>query len=400
MSMLSNKLKNVKISQTAKIQNLAIAKIRQGKNVISLSVGEPDFETHHTVKKAAIHAIKKGYTKYTATDGIFELKMEISKKLLQEKRLSFSDKQLIVSSGGKQVVFNALMATINKEDEVLFASPYWVSYPEIVELCGGRTVVMETSIGTGYKIKPSQLENSITKDTKWLILNSPANPTGAVYTERELYLLSEVLLKFPKIMILSDDIYEKITYDGKECLNIAQVEPKLEDRILIVNGVSKSHAMTGWRIGYGAGPQRIIESMKIIQSQSTSNPCSISQYAALEALSGNNFYLDSNLTIYQERRNLIVRLLNSIEGIDCPNPDGSFYVYPSIEKIMNKRTPKGNILRTDQDFAYFLLQEKEVAIVPGSAFGLSPHFRASFATEITLIIEACDRIKKFVNSLT
>lgn len=399
MSFLSKNLLRIKQSPTMEITARAQELKSNGSNIISLSVGEPDFDTPQNIKEAGILAINQGKTKYTAVGGMPELKEAICNKFKKDNNLNYSKEQIIVSTGGKQVLFNALLATLNPEDEVIIPAPYWVSYPDMIKLSGGEPVFVEAKLSNGYKLTANELEDAITPKTKWLIFNSPSNPTGAGYSWDELKKLTDVLIKYPNIWIMSDDMYEHLAYDDFNFCTPAQVEPRLFDRTLTTNGVSKGHAMTGWRIGYAAGPVALIDAMHKIQSQSTSNPNTIAQWAALEALNGNQDYLLENKNIFQERRDIVFDFLNSIEGIECPKPQGAFYIYASISKLIGKRTTKNIQIINDEDFATELLNTEGVAVVFGSAFGLSPAFRVSYATSKKELIEACTRIKRFCESL-
>ena len=399
MSFLSKNLLRIKQSPTMEITARAQELKSNGSNIISLSVGEPDFDTPQNIKEAGILAINQGKTKYTAVGGMPELKEAICNKFKKDNNLNYSKEQIIVSTGGKQVLFNALLATLNPEDEVIIPAPYWVSYPDMIKLSGGEPVFVEAKLSNGYKLTANELEDAITPKTKWLIFNSPSNPTGAGYSWDELKKLTDVLIKYPNIWIMSDDMYEHLAYDDFNFCTPAQVEPRLFNRTLTTNGVSKGHAMTGWRIGYAAGPVALIDAMHKIQSQSTSNPNTIAQWAALEALNGNQDYLIENKNIFQERRDIVFDFLNSIEGIECPKPQGAFYIYASISKLIGKRTTKNIQIINDEDFATELLNTEGVAVVFGSAFGLSPAFRVSYATSKKELIEACRRIKRFCESL-
>lgn len=399
MSFLSKNLLRIKQSPTMEITARAQELKSNGSNIISLSVGEPDFDTPQNIKEAGILAINQGKTKYTAVGGMPELKEAICNKFKKDNNLNYSKEQIIVSTGGKQVLFNALLATLNPEDEVIIPAPYWVSYPDMIKLSGGEPVFVEAKLSNGYKLTSNELEDAITPKTKWLIFNSPSNPTGAGYSWDELKKLTDVLIKYPNIWIMSDDMYEHLAYDDFNFCTPAQVEPRLFNRTLTTNGVSKGHAMTGWRIGYAAGPVALIDAMRKIQSQSTSNPNTIAQWAALEALNGNQDYLLENKNIFQERRDIVFDFLNSIEGIECPKPQGAFYIYASISKLIGKRTTKNIQIINDEDFATELLNTEGVAVVFGSAFGLSPAFRVSYATSKKELIEACTRIKRFCESL-
>ena len=397
--MQSLSLKRVKPSPTIAMTTLAQELKAQGRDIISLSAGEPDFDTPEHIKRAAAAAIAAGKTKYTAPDGMPELKQAICKKFSRENALEYSPSQISVGTGGKQTLFNALMATLNAEDEVIIPAPYWVSYPDMVLLAGGTPVVVATDVKENYKLTAKALRAAITENTKWFIFNSPSNPTGAGYTAPELKALTDVLLDFPDVMVMSDDMYEHLTYDGFKFVSPAQVEPRLYARTLTCNGVSKAYAMTGWRIGYAAGPEALIAAMRKVQSQTTSNPCSISQWAALEALEGPQAFLQDNQTLFKGRRDLVVAGLSAIEGITCPIPEGAFYVYPSIAGLIGKTTPSGKVIATDEDFAIALLEDTGVAAVFGAAFGLSPNFRISYATSESQLSEACARIAQFCDRL-
>ena len=399
MSFLSATLARVKPSPTIAVTTLAAELRAQGRDVIGLGAGEPDFDTPDTIKAAAKAAIDAGKTKYTAPDGIPELKQAIVDKFARENGLSYTTKQISVGTGGKQILYNALMATLNPGDEVLIPAPYWVSYPDMVLLAGGEPVVIECGMETGFKMTPEQLEAAITPRTKWLIFNSPSNPTGAGYTAAELKGLTDVLMRHPHVWVMSDDMYEHLVFDGFEFTTPAQIEPGLYDRTLTCNGVSKAYAMTGWRIGYAGGPEALIAAMRKIQSQSTSNPCTISQWAAVEALTGPQDFLVTNREIFQRRRDLVVEMLNAAEGLSCPVPEGAFYVYPSIAGCIGKTSAGGAKIDTDEDFSRALLEETGVAVVFGAAFGLSPNFRVSYATSDEALTEACTRIQTFCAGL-
>ncbi len=400
MSFLSATLSRVKpsptIAITAKAQELKAA----GRDVIGLSAGEPDFDTPVNIRDAAKAAIDAGKTRYTAPDGIVELKQAICDKLARENGLGYTPKQVSVGTGGKQTLYNALMATLNPGDEVVMAAPYWVSYPDMVLLAGGTPVVAETSIQTNFKLTADQLEAAITPNTKWFIFNSPSNPTGSGYSWDELKELTDVLMRHPHVWVMSDDMYEHLAYDGFEFCTPAQVEPRLYERTLTCNGVSKAYAMTGWRIGYAAGPEALIGAMRKVQSQSTSNPCTVSQWAAVEALNGTQHFLADHNEVFVRRRDLVVEMLNAVDGITCPTPEGAFYVYPSIAGLIGKTTPKGTVIENDEAFATALLEESDVAVVFGAAFGLSPNFRVSYATSDEALKEACRRIQAFCAALT
>ena len=398
--MLSNNLARVKPSPTIAMSSLATQMKSEGRDIISLSAGEPDFDTPDHIKNAAIKAIKSGETKYTDPDGMKILKDAVCEKFEVENDLIYYPNQISIGTGGKQILYNALMATLNPEDEVIIPAPYWVSYPDMVLLAGGRPVFIETSARNNYKISPAQLEKAITNKTKWFIFNSPSNPTGAGYSKNELKKITEVLIKFPDVLIMTDDMYEHLAYDDFLFSTPAQVEPRLFDRTLTCNGVSKAYAMTGWRIGFAGGPENLIKAMRKVQSQSTSNPCTISQWAALTALTGSKDFITENNKKFVRRRNLVVEKLNHIEGISCPVPEGAFYVYPDISSLMGKKTQNGKVISSDQDFCTFLLEEVGVAVVFGSAFGLSPNFRISYATSDGLLTDACERIDNFCGSLS
>ncbi|MGB1829170.1 MAG: pyridoxal phosphate-dependent aminotransferase [Paracoccaceae bacterium] len=400
MPFFAKSLAKIKPSPTIAMSTLAGELKAQGRDIISLSAGEPDFDTPAHIKAAAQKAIEAGKTKYTAPDGMSELKEAICRKFQRENNLTYASDQITVSSGGKQVLYNALCATLNAEDEVVIPAPYWVSYPDMALLAGGTPVVVKTSAETNYKLTASDLRDALCERTKWFIFNSPSNPTGAGYSYDELKELTDVLLEFPHVWIMSDDMYEHLAFDGFQFATPAEVEPKLYDRTLTCNGVSKAYAMTGWRIGYAGGPKELIKAMGKIQSQSTSNPCTISQWAALEALDGPTDFLKSNNEIFVRRRNLVVDALNQIEGIECPKPEGAFYVYPSIAGLIGKITQSGKPIETDEDFATELLNHTGVAVVFGAAFGLSPNFRISYATSDEQLTDACQRIATFCASLT
>jgi aspartate aminotransferase len=400
MPFLSDTLARVKPSPTIAVSNLAAELKAQGKDVIGLGAGEPDFDTPDNIKKAAMAAMDAGKTKYTAPDGIIELKQAICAKFKRDNGLDYTPAQVSVGTGGKQILYNALMATLNPGDEVIIPAPYWVSYPDMVLLAGGEPVIAEAQAQTAYKLTAEQLEAAITPKTKWFIFNSPSNPTGAGYTAAELKALTDVLMRHPHVWVMTDDMYEHLVYDGFEFATPAQVEPGLYDRTLTCNGVSKAYAMTGWRIGYAAGPEELIKAMRKIQSQSTSNPCSISQWAAVEALNGPQDYIATNNETFKRRRDLVVGMLNAIDGISCPVPEGAFYVYPSIAGLIGKATPGGVTIDSDETFAKALLEDKGVAVVFGGAFGLSPCFRVSYATSDENLKNACERIAAFCAALS
>ncbi|WP_116131317.1 pyridoxal phosphate-dependent aminotransferase [Tropicimonas sp. IMCC34043] len=400
MSFLSETLARVKPSPTIAVTTMANELKAAGKDVIGLGAGEPDFDTPENIKAAAKAAIDAGKTKYTAPDGMPELKKAICAKFQRENGLSYEPAQISVGTGGKQILYNALMATLNPGDEVVIPAPYWVSYPDMVLLAGGEPVIAEASSQTAYKLTAEQLEAAITPKTKWFIFNSPSNPTGAAYTWDELKALTDVLMRHPHVWVMSDDMYEHLVYDDFEFCTPAQVEPALYDRTLTCNGVSKAYAMTGWRIGYAGGPKELIGAMRKIQSQSTSNPCSISQWAALEALNGSQDFIPINNGIFKRRRDLVVEMLNAAEGITCPTPEGAFYVYPSIGGCIGLTSAGGTLIDTDETFAKALLEETGVAVVFGAAFGLSPCFRVSYATSDENLVEACKRIQTFCAGLS
>ena len=400
MSFLSATLDRVKPSPTIAMNTKAGEMKAQGKDVISLSAGEPDFDTPENIKAAAKAAIDAGKTKYTAPDGIPELKQAICDKFQRENGLSYTPAQVSVGTGGKQILYNALMATLNPGDEVVIPAPYWVSYPDMVLLAGGEPVIAEASIQTDFKLTADQLEAAITPKTKWLIFNSPSNPTGAGYSREEMKQITDVLMRHPHVWVMTDDMYEHLAYGDFKFCTPAEVEPALYERTLTCNGVSKAYAMTGWRIGYAAGPEALIKAMRKVQSQSTSNPCSISQWAAVEALNGPQDYLADNAKLFQGRRDLVVGMLNDAEGISCPVPEGAFYVYPSIAGCIGKTSAGGVKITDDEVFATALLEETGIAVVFGAAFGLSPNFRVSYATSDAALTDACTRIQKFCAGLT
>ena len=399
MALLSDTLARVKPSPTIAVTTKAQALKAAGKDVIGLGAGEPDFDTPDHIREAAKRAIDAGRTRYTAVDGIPELKAAICAKFLRENGLTYTPQQISVGTGGKQILYNALMATCNPGDEVIIPAPYWVSYPDMVLLAGGTPVPVVAGIETNFKLTAAQLEAAITPKTKWFIFNSPSNPTGAGYTRDELKALTDVLMRHPHVWVMSDDMYEHLVFDDFKFCTPAEVEPGLYDRTLTCNGVSKSYAMTGWRIGYAAGPIALIKAMGTIQSQSTSNPCSVSQYAALEALTGPQDFLAPNRKLFEGRRDLVVSMLNQAKGIRCPKPEGAFYVYPDISGCIGKATPAGTVISNDEIFATALLEETGVAVVFGAAFGLSPNFRVSYATSDEVLHEACSRIQRFCAAL-
>ncbi|MDA5094254.1 pyridoxal phosphate-dependent aminotransferase [Aliiroseovarius sp. KMU-50] len=400
MTFLSATLNRVKPSPTIAVSNLAAELKAQGKDVIGLGAGEPDFDTPQNIKDAAKAAIDAGKTKYTAVDGIPELKQAICAKFKRDNGLDYTPAQVSVGTGGKQILYNALMATLNPGDEVIIPAPYWVSYPDMVLLAGGEPVAVECPIETGFRMTAEQLEAAITPKTKWLMFNSPSNPTGAGYSREELKALTDVLMRHPHVWVMTDDMYEHLAYGDFTFCTPAEVEPGLYDRTLTCNGVSKAYAMTGWRIGYAAGPVELIAAMRKIQSQSTSNPCTVSQWAAVEALNGTQDYIPENNKMFVRRRDLVVEMLNAAKGLECPVPDGAFYVYPSISGCLGKTSEGGVKIENDEVFAKALLEEKGVAVVFGAAFGLSPNFRVSYATSEEALKEACTRIQDFCASLS
>ena len=399
MYILSSALERVKPSPTIAISTKAAELKAAGRDVIALAAGEPDFDTPDHIKAAAVKAIAEGKTKYTAPDGMPELKRAICAKFLRENSLTYTPAQVTVGNGGKQTLYNAFIATLNAGDEVVIPAPYWVSYPDMVLLAGGTPVIAPTSQENNYKLTPAQLEAALTPKTKWFIFNSPSNPTGAGYSWDELKALTDVLLRHPDVWVMTDDMYEHLAYDDFKFCTPAEVEPALYPRTLTCNGVSKAYAMTGWRIGYAAGPEPLIAAMRKIQSQSTSNPCTISQWAAVEALNGPQEFLSENNASFSRRRDLVVKMLDEAKGITCPTPEGAFYVYPSIDGLIGKQTPSGAVIADDEAFATELLEQTGVAVVFGAAFGLSPNFRVSYATSDVELFEACTRIKEFCENL-
>jgi len=396
---LSESLGRIQPSQTIAVTQKARELKAAGRDVIGLGAGEPDFDTPDNIKDAAIAAIRRGETKYTAVEGIPELRKAISAKFKRENGLDYAPSQTFVAAGGKAVIFNAMLATLNPGDEVICIAPYWVSYPDIVLLGGGRPVIVEAKIEDGFRLTPTALARAITPKTKWLIFNQPSNPTGACYTREQLKALTDVLIDYPHVWVLTDDMYEHLVYGGFQFSTIAQVEPRLYDRTLTMNGVSKAYAMTGWRIGYCGGPEPLIKAMSKLQSQSVSNAASISQWASVEALNGTQDFIPKFQKVFEERRDLVVSMLNQAAGIECPKPEGAFYVYPSIRKLIGKTAPSGKKIETDGDFAGELLEAEGVAVVHGAAFGLSPFFRISYATSNKLLEEACTRIQRFCGAL-
>ncbi len=399
MAFLADSLARIKPSATIAVSDKARVLQAAGRDIISLGAGEPDFDTPENIKEAAIRAIRDGKTKYTNVDGIPELKAAVVAKLKRENGIDYRPDEISVGSGGKQVLFNALMATLNTGDEVIVTAPYWVSYPEIVSLAGATPVTVETTLESGFKLTPAALEAAITPKTKWVILNSPSNPSGAAYTRAELKALAAVILKHPDVWVLTDDIYEHLVYDGFRFATPVEAEPALKERTLTMNGVSKAYCMTGWRIGYGAGPSHLIKAMAKLQSQSTSNPSSISQWAAVEALNGPQDFIPRNAEAFRQRRDLVVSMLNQAAGISCPRPEGAFYVYPSCAGAIGKTTAKGVKIGNDEEFVTALLEEEGVAVVHGAAFGLSPFFRISYAASNEQLEEACSRIQRFCAGL-
>jgi aspartate aminotransferase len=400
MALLADHLKRIKPSPTIAVTDKARALKAAGRNVIGLGAGEPDFDTPDNIKEAAIKAIRDGRaSKYTQVDGMAELKEAVAAKFKRDNGLTYKQSQITVSAGGKQVLYNAFMATMNPGDEVIIPAPYWVSYPDMVLLAGGTPVEVVCSMANGFKLKPEQLEAAITPKTKWFLLNSPSNPTGAAYTRAELKALTDVLVKHPHVYVMTDDMYEKLTYDGFEFFTPAQVEPSLYERTLTINGTSKAYCMTGWRIGFAGGPEPLIKAMAMVQSQSTTNPAAASQWAAVEALNGPQDFIPKHNKIFQERRDLVVSMLNQANGIKCPMPEGAFYVYPSVAGTIGKTTTTGKKLATDEDFVTELLDGEGVAVVQGTAFGLGPAFRISYATKQEDLEEACRRIQRFCGNL-
>jgi aspartate aminotransferase len=398
-SFLADSLSRVKPSATMAVTDMARQLRAAGRDVIGLGAGEPDFDTPQNIKQAAIDAIARGETKYTAVTGIDELKQAICDKFKRDNHLDYEPAQVFVAPGGKPVIYDAMMATLNPGDEVVIPAPYWVSYPDIVNLAGGQPVAVETRAEDGFKLQPEDLDAAITDKTKWFIFNSPSNPSGAAYSAEELKKLTDVLLKYPHVWILTDDMYEHLVYDNFVFATPAEVEPQLYERTLTMNGVSKAYCMTGWRIGYCAGPLALIKAMTKIQSQSTSNPTSISQWAALEALNGPQDFIAEHNTHFKRRRDLVVKLLNDAQGIECITPEGAFYVYPSCAGCIGKSAPDGTVIDGDEAFAKALLEAEGVAVVHGEAFGLSPFFRISYATSDENLVEACTRIQRFTAAL-
>jgi len=399
MAFLADALSRIKPSATIAVTQMARELKAQGKDVISLSVGEPDFDTPQNIKDAAVAAIARGETKYTPVAGIPELRKAIADKFKRENGLDYKPEQVIVGTGGKQILFNAFMATINPGDEVVIPAPFWVSYPEMIALCGGTPVFVETTIENNFKLTAEQLDKAITPKTKWFMFNSPSNPSGAAYSKEELKALTDVLLKHSHVWVLTDDMYEHLVFGDFVYYTPAQVEPALYDRTLTMNGVSKAYAMTGWRIGYAAGPLPLIKAMDMIQGQQTSGACSVAQWAAVEALNGPQDFIMESKKAFEERRDLVVSMLNQASGIVCPKPEGAFYVYPSCAALIGKTAPSGKVIETDEDFVMELLATEGVATVHGSSFGLGPNFRVSYATSNAKLEEACSRIQRFCASL-
>jgi aspartate aminotransferase len=399
MAFLAEALNRVKPSATIVITQKARDLKAAGRDVISLSVGEPDFDTPDNIKNAAIDAIRRGETKYTPVSGIQPLREAVAKKFKRENNLDYKASQTIVSTGGKHVIYNALLATLNPGDEVICVAPYWVSYPEMVALCGGTPVFVEAKQETNFKLQPGDLDRAITPKTKWVILNSPSNPSGAAYSWAEMKALTDVFMKHPHVWILTDDMYEHLTYGDFKFCTPAEVEPNLYERTLTMNGVSKAYAMTGWRIGYAAGPQHLINAMDMVQGQQTSGTSAISQWAAVEALNGTQEHLPVFRKAFERRRDLVVSMLNQTKGLKCPVPEGAFYVYPSVAELIGKKTPEGKVIATDDDFVQALLETEAVAAVHGSSFGLGPNFRISYATSDAKLEDACQRIQRFCSSL-
>ena len=399
MAFLADALDRVKPSATIAVSQKARELKAKGRDVIGLGAGEPDFDTPDNIKEAAVAAIARGETKYTPISGIPQLRQAIADKFKRENNLDYKPEETIVGTGGKQVLFNAFMATLNEGDEVVFPAPYWVSYPEMVAICNGKSVVVDTKIEDNFKLTPEALEAAITPKTKWFLFNSPSNPSGAAYSREELKGLTDVLMRHPHVWVMTDDMYEHLTYGDFTFVTPAEVEPGLKERTLTVNGVSKAYAMTGWRIGYAAGPLALIKAMDMIQGQQTSGACSIAQWAAVEALTGTQDFIPTNREIFQKRRDLVVSMLNQAKGITCPTPEGAFYVYPSCAGTIGKTAPSGKVIETDEDFVTELLETEGVAVVHGSAFGLGPNFRISYATSDALLEEACQRIQRFCGSL-
>jgi aspartate aminotransferase len=400
MAFIADQIMRIKPSATIAVTDKARALKAAGRDVIGLGAGEPDFDTPDNIKEAAIKAIREGRaSKYTAVDGIAELKAAVARKFKRENELDYKPSQIIIGTGGKQVLYNALIATLNPGDEVIIPAPYWVSYPDMVMLAAGTPVEVVTTMGTGYKMKPEQLEQAITPKTKWIIFNSPSNPTGAAYTRDELKAVTDVLVRHPHVHVMADDMYEHLVYDDFVFYSPAQLEPRLYDRTLTVNGCSKAYCMTGWRIGFAGGPEKLIKTMAMIQSQSTSNPTAVAQWAAVEALDGPQDFIPKHNKIFKERRDLCVSMLNQANGLQCPKPEGAFYVYPSCAGTIGKKAPNGKTLHNDEDFVTELLEAEGVAVVQGTPFGVGPAFRISYATATSALEEACTRIQRFCGNL-
>lgn len=394
MAFIADSLNRVKPSPTIAVSTKAAELKAAGRDVIGLGAGEPDFDTPDNIKEAAIKAIWDGQTKYTPADGTPEVKKAVCEKFKRDNGLDYAPNQITVNNGGKHTIYNALVATLNPGDEVVIPTPYWVSYPDMVLLAGGTPVFAEATLENNFKLQPEDLAAAINDKTKWVILNSPSNPSGAAYSRAEMKALTDILLKYPHVWVMVDDMYEHIVYDDFEFVTPAQLEPKLYERTLTINGVAKAYAMTGWRIGFAGGPVELINAIRKVQSQSTSNPCSISQAAAVEALTGTQHFLKERAAVFQQRRDMVVEMLSEIDGLVCPKPEGAFYVYPSIAGLIGKTTPDGKVIETDLDFCTYILEAEGVAAVHGEAFGLSPHFRVSYATSDEALIEACKRIKR------
>jgi aspartate aminotransferase len=400
MAFLADTLARIKPSATIAVTDKARALKAAGRDVIGLGAGEPDFDTPDNIKQAAVRAIESGKAaKYTNVDGIPELKAAVARKFKRENELDYKPSQITIGTGGKQVLYNAFIATLNPGDEVIIPAPYWVSYPDMVMLAGGEPVAVTTTMADGFKMKPEALERAITKKTKWVLLNSPSNPTGAAYTRAELKALTDVLKRHPHVWVMTDDMYEHLVYDDFVFTTPAQIEPSLYERTLTINGCSKAYCMTGWRIGFAGGPEPLIKAMATIQSQSTSNPAAVSQWAAVEALDGPQDFIAEHNKIFKERRDLCVSMLNQAKGLHCPKPEGAFYVYPSCEGAIGRKAPTGKVLATDEDFVTELLEAEGVAVVQGTPFGVGPAFRISYATKTEDLEEACRRIQRFCGNL-
>ena len=400
MAFLANALSRVKPSATIAVSQKARELKAKGRDVIGLGAGEPDFDTPDNIKAAAIDAINRGETKYTPVSGIPELRKAIAAKFKRENNLDYDWQQTIVGTGGKQILFNAFMATLNPGDEVIIPAPYWVSYPEMVAICGGTSVFVPTTIENGFKLAAADLEAAITPKTKWLVFNSPSNPTGGAYTRDEIKALTDVLLQHPHVWIFCDDIYEKLVYDGFQFTTMAQVEPRLYDRIVTMNGMSKAYCMTGWRVGYCGAPKELVKAMTMIQSQGITHTAAVSQAAAVAALNGPQDFIEKHNAIFKERRDLVVSMLNQASGLSCATPEGAFYVYPSCAGTIGKKTPSGQVIQNDEDFVTYVLESEGVAAVHGAAFGLEPHFRISYATATDLLEDACQRIQRACANLS